>query len=243
MKFAPIIPYPDDADLMSLSSYHLLIATEVFRNLQDWTRKARLWRKRGDFIILDNGAPEEGAMPLNLLLEIAEDIRPDEIVLPDVIDDSEATLQVLGDNYCAIRRIPERQRFFVPQGLSLDERVDCLKRAPFRFGTLGIPKRSKVNIHGSRVNAVKPFIEGNWNIHLLGFLGNPLTELEQVRAIAHRIRGVDSAAPAAFAQHEAWIDVHRDQSFSVDLASPLTPHQSQHASAMIRGIQEVCDAL
>lgn len=127
----------------------------------------------------------------------------------------------------------------------MDERITCLRAMTVLFATLGIPKRSCVPLPCGRLEALSAMsVGGDWNIHILGLKGNPLEELKMFEPIMFRVRGCDSGAPAAWAQHgKHFVDGIADESYSVDLGQPLDLIQSNAARIMTYQIMEACDAM
>ena len=241
MKFSPISPTLNASEVMGMSSYHLILANEVAKQPEEWERICYRWRLRGDFIIIDNGTVEEGMMDLRKIIDYAEMTGADEIILPDVLGDSEKTLQLLYDNLSIISLIPIRRRMVVAQGKDRDEWTNCLHKIPVAFSSLGFPKRMMGAKPGERAFMIKELLQRdmtNINFHLLGILGDPLTDLRSFQGIGWRIRGIDSAAPVAWAQHDSWLDQDPGP-YSVDLDKPVRQSREMFAKAMVTNLQNV----
>ncbi len=93
MKAAPIVPLGLVEELAPMSNYHLVLPQywEDERYHTTYTELAN----RGDHIILDNGVAEglDSTETLSKMLEIADYLRPTEIVAPDVIGNPNETVR------------------------------------------------------------------------------------------------------------------------------------------------------
>lgn len=193
-------------------SYHMALGQELIRNVAycDWYR----WRHvRGDFIIVDNGAAEPGdeRIPFEAVLEAAEYVRADEVILPDVLYDGHQTVAFTTDPN-VYNQVPVRSRIIVPQGRSLEEWIECFEAITKRiqYRTIGVAKHLEVSVEGGRPAILRWLRRQNWtdlvDIHLLGIWANPLVEIERASQAWSGIRGIDTAAPIAYAQHKMFID-------------------------------------
>lgn len=170
--------------------------------------------RRGDFIMVDNGAaePEDERVPFTDVVAFADKVRADEIVLLDVIKDSEATIT---STVQSARGIHPMRRCVVPQGKTWDEWVYCLGEIELqlggKFATIGVAKHLEA-LEGGRVKALK-LLRGHrkvYNIHMFGLYKYPEAEIANALEEYGQIRGIDSGAPIAYAQYSRWIgeDVH-----------------------------------
>lgn len=136
------------------------------------------------FVILDNGAAEGVSFPLADLMHMAKAYGVDEVVLPDVIGDAEATRYKAQGAFLRLPWLHESdlRLQYVVQGSTFDEFADEIEWAAFhsRIDTIGIPRHavSTLNAEDARfelalqafeVNPVKP-------VHLLG--GSPVFPAE-----------------------------------------------------------------
>ena len=175
--------------------------------------------ERGDFIIIDNGAAEHAGLPFDQVLDAAERVGADEICMPDVLDDGPATVRATLE---AAHLVPPRKRMLIPQGKTWEEWVECLQQIEEIGGrSIGIAKRYEA-LPSGRACALG-FIHGlgltrKYDIHLLGFYEDPLRELSHIRARRMPIRGVDSGAPVAYAQHNMELN---DGHASLDWNAPI----------------------
>lgn len=204
MKFA-LITAPRGfylVDQLQLS-YHLLLAHQVLAGFK-YAEFYRARHDKGDFIMLDNGAAEDGTLDIDQLMEAAELVHADEIVLPDVMGDQQATVYATM-NHKVLNAIPPRRRAIVPQGNSIDEWLTCTNYFVdnLDFATLCIPKHLE-RFEGGRIRALEIIEKLGWhdyyNVHLLGIWSDPYKEPKYLASAAPWVRGIDSAAPLALAQ-------------------------------------------
>lgn len=184
-------------------SYHLVLAQHVLAD----PKYEQFYKERhdqGDFILMDNGAAEEGTLSVEGLMYAARMIHPDEIILPDHLCDADATIKAtMDENVLAL--IPPRKRAVVPQGNTIDEWLTCANYLvdELEFTTLCIPKHAE-RFPGGRVSILNAIHKLNWhnyyNIHMLGIWGDPYHEPRKIAEAAPWVRGLDTAAPFAFAQ-------------------------------------------
>jgi hypothetical protein len=173
---------------------------------------ARLHR-RGDYILLDNGAaePEEERVPFPT---IVARVLPyvDEIALPDVLYDTDETI---ARTLAFAELVPPRKRMIIPQGHTWDEWFSCLQTLAFmlrgEFRTIGVPKH--LERLGGRAQGLR-FLKSrdytnNFDVHLLGVWGNPHTEIQQAREAFAGVRGIDTGYPLAAAQAGQGVDPDR----------------------------------
>jgi hypothetical protein len=184
-------------------SYHLVLAQYVLEGFKyrDFYKDCH---DRGDFIMLDNGAAEEGTLTIDHLVKAAEDIHADEIILPDVMGEYAKTLDLAFDSYVQ-SIIPPRKRAVVPQGNNIDEWMTCANYfvENMDFRTMCIPKHTE-RFPGGRLKILHAIKSLGWdtdyNIHLLGVWDNPVYEVATVQTEFPWVRGIDTAAPFAWAQ-------------------------------------------
>jgi len=80
------------------SNYHLLLAQEFLMLPQELKQQAlTFWKsckQSGHYLILDNGAYELGkAVDFDVFVHLATELQPNEIILPDVLQDGATTMQ------------------------------------------------------------------------------------------------------------------------------------------------------
>lgn len=201
MKLA-LIGAPNTFDVVERFhlGYHLVLAQECLRD-KTYLNYYKLLHRDGHFIILDNGAAEMGkSLDFGQVLDVAADLQPDEIVMPDVLGDYGDTLRQTAIGCTAV---PENKRLMVPQGEDWIEWGKCLTEM-IRLGcaTIGIAKRYEA-LAGGRLRALEKFCRADVhvNVHLLGCYQDPIEEMQRVMGVYPWVRGIDTAAPFAHAQH------------------------------------------
>lgn len=186
-------------------SYHLVLAQ--YCGDINYVAFYRERHYRGDFIMMDNGAAELGSsIGFDTVLYRAGIVGADEIILPDVLDDYEATIEA---SRKWAWKVPHKQRAVVPQGKTWEEWSRCMKDLiDLGCSTICIAKRYE-RLPGGRVEALKILAElgllDKYNIHLLGFNSDPEGEVQRAVDFYPDIRGCDSAAPMAYAQHDSFL--------------------------------------
>lgn len=214
MKFAAItnvagLPIVWQAHL----SYHLTLAHNVLTE-PEYARFYQRAHQQGHFIMLDNGAAEEGTLAVEALTDAANLIGADEIVLPDVIRDMDGTISATMDAN-VLKHIPPRKRAVVPQGRNADEWLSCANYFvdALEFTTLCIPKHAE-RYPGGRVGLLNEIKKMGWHnhyyIHLLGIHGSPHFEITALKTLAPYVRGIDSAAPFAHAQRNLHLNMNSE---------------------------------
>lgn len=212
MKAAAIVPQAY-LPLTWDNDYHLALAHMIDApHFEEYTFFYRRVGQRADkFLILDNGLIEGNPRPLVELLEKADRIGADELVLPDVFRDSKATYKAVYESLRTMDMLhTEVRTMAVAQGNTLEEWVENAKELlQLPINTLGVPK-VLVGIAGrdGRLAALQQIQEeiqaSGVQIHLLGCWESPL-EIKVIENYINqgkliRVRGVDSALPYVYAK-------------------------------------------
>ena len=194
------------------SEYHLCLAHQIVKDIG----YAAFFRKqvnKGKFVILDNGAAENGVpMSLDDLLMCVSFIGCHEMVLPDTIGDSEATLNLSGEAALKIRKNDPIRLMAVPQGKSAGEWAACLKEMlTWDIDTIGISKFTVPGLFTSRAEALEAlfYYHGSKDIHLLGYTGVPGEVQDIERRFPGKVRGIDSSIPTLYTQLGYKMDIGR----------------------------------
>jgi hypothetical protein len=209
MKTAVIIPPAFLTLVGRQTGYHMALGQWLIRDPRyfRWYREAHY---HGDFIIVDNGAaePEEERAAWEQVLDAANQVDADEVVLPDVMKDAEATVRSVTKTSITV---PEKSRCIIPQGTTINEWFWCLRELhetlDGRYATVGIPKHME-SVKGGRAGmlaSLPPIIAFHYNIHLFGVYNDPREEIISCRRAKRTIRGIDTGAPIAWAQNNKWI--------------------------------------
>jgi hypothetical protein len=146
--------------------------------------------------------------------EVVKQLHPQELIIPDVFRNKEATLKSADD---FLRRVQARGTtlMFVPQGKSFEEWVSCYQDADRAYGdyidTIGIPKVLESFAPSTRRHAIS-HVHHTYKIHMLG-VWNGADEV-----FYHpRIRSWDTSLPLAAAQVSALLQFHPDKKFQLNL--------------------------
>ena len=205
MKFAPIPP----TELLGefTTGYHLCLAHVLHRDERQMVYYKGLSPSLDDYVILDNGAYELGSsFSFQHVLEIAKEIGPDEIVLPDVFLNKRETILAANEGHKLflddIEWAADTSVMIAPQGESTHEWMQCLDALvnAIHPDVIGIPVvyESKMG-RGILIKQIMAYIGGDlWyqpEIHLLGWDGDLYKLNCYARDFPLWIRGVDSAKP------------------------------------------------
>lgn len=130
MKFYAIPPN-NHLDLMHNGDSYFCLAHHFFNDTNYKEYFLRLRKERPDaFITLDNGAAEESLVTEEVLLAVVEDLRPNEVIAPDVLFDIK---QTLANFYSFLEKLVSRglvahtNIFACPQGSTRGEWLTCYK--------------------------------------------------------------------------------------------------------------------
>jgi hypothetical protein len=233
VKTALIPPIPD-LHKFGTGSFHLLLS-HLFKS-QEYREHYKKMRANGAWLVLDNSAHENGAGEMSeVLLKQALYYNAQEIVVPDVLDDGESTIETgreaLDAWFPRTGTSPldglNPQLMYVPQGKDYADWKECLRnligmhkyvakknnvRANF---TIGISKDYEVWDGGiARLirDDVEPIVRGNQQgvqVHLLGW-GRQLWCLRGIAKEFPWIRSTDSAKPFVYAWKGIELDSMQD---------------------------------
>ena len=215
-RFAPVVPIQIARELQSgpkdyLGRYHLLLAHDILDKPDEYREVYGKVREdyQDSFIILDNSIVELGH-PLDLedLLEAANIVPPDCIVIPDAMGDGEKTREMAKSfvrSYC--QHFQSKQQFAdevpsllgVLQGSNVDDAMETtavMYSLPM-VDYVSVP-RIFANKQGSRMPVLHELIRRDTyklfrGIHLLGFSNNILDDVCCARM--QIVKGIDSAVP------------------------------------------------
>jgi hypothetical protein len=207
MKFALIAPaYYAQYFAEENLGYHFVLAQ--YLNDPEYFDMYDYFKRRGHFLMMDNGAAEFGhAIGLEDLMAAAKKLEPDEVILPDVLRDRVTTLTLTRE---AIPMFPVWQRAVVPQGKNWAEWELCARTmVGWGVSTICVPKLLE-DYPGGRLKALQIIEENHWNwdhhVHMLGLWSKPLLEIALAAKHYPWVRGIDSGAPLAYAQAYKSID-------------------------------------
>lgn len=202
-----------------LGPTHLLLAHDivkeenqgVYRRLFNRPYRSQLALPDNEFthIILDNSVIETGnSVDADTIFRAAEIVRPSCIVLPDVLEDAEATIEgcstalatwttELNKTYGNNPRMRDMPFMYVPQGKTLKEfakAAEALSRGSNRIRYWGVP-RNLVALLGGRRHAIDTvqMLNDRRYVHMMGFSDDLLDDA--LCASLLDVDTIDSAVP------------------------------------------------
>lgn len=212
MKFAPVLP-PAAYPQTDTGDYHLVQA-----HLLALDSPAVFWFQHcvddGHTVILDNGVIERGEPDVGALLEMAEEIKPTVVIVPDQFDDGPASIKLF-TKWCAACHAQADYVMCVPHGRNPVAWVQCLLHMESIYQTeicsdpshllVGVPKVLD-RLAGGRTYAIRLLAMAEEidlaRLHLLGIWNTPAGALETARAHPG-VSGLDSTLPFALALHKS----------------------------------------
>jgi hypothetical protein len=186
MKFY-CIPPNKHLDLMDQEERYFCLAHHYVQD-EHYKRHFLSLRKRSPkvWITLDNSAAEHSLVTEKVLLDIVAELKPDEVIAPDVLFDKTQTIK---NFYSFVSKMLEKSLlshtsiFACPQGATKEEWLECyyeMLKNPFvkciGLSKIAVPKcwnnvEGDVMIGSSRNQCVQTLKEKNWLIKPLHLLG------------------------------------------------------------------------
>ncbi len=169
---------------------HLALSSEKYRE------HVKFLASQGTYVILDNSVIELGeSLDFEQLLEVAQDLNVDEIILPDAYKDIDRTL-VLVDKALKYLRDQDAMGMFklmaVCQGATVRDVVRCfeLLNASPSIDVIGMPKMLATIHPAGRAYFERLWLHSDKDIHLLGlwYSWNELNEYE----VLSQVRSMDT---------------------------------------------------
>jgi len=159
-------------DTFSSYSTYCLVLAHLVGDDKDYTKFFQEEKRKGKYIVLDNGAYEKGiSIPDKDLLQKAILLGADEIICPDVWKDSENTIKRTREFLHYVNgesKLKNFQFMFVPQGETLEKWIFCFNNLSVipLFNTLGL---SFIAVPIKRIWIYEYIWETNTRcVHLLG---------------------------------------------------------------------------
>lgn len=206
MRLAHILPPKViEKALYEIGDYHLLLPAlfpdKFYRDF--YTAMTVDGSSEPHYKILDNGEAEGEQRDFDMLVTMAQRLKVDELILPDVIGNADATLERVARVGHLVYGINLRYMFVV-QGKTVNEMITCAERAVNQFGqglitAFGIPRHI---LSGTRDETARAQIAGdihhmypNRDIHLLGTsIDYPFELLKYGKTFGKiGVRGVDTS--------------------------------------------------
>ena len=221
MKTALIPPIPE-LDSLPSTGIHLLLSHLCSEPA--YLEHYLCRRNEGDYLILDNSAHENGiGHEIKTLFNQARQLGAQEVVLPDVLFDSYATVEKTGSalDWLSTREGEYAYGFagdpnvmIVPQGGDRADWARCLKKiidlwkkhelSTWDQLVIGISKDYDY-FHGGLTRLIKDYVaplklELNFEVHILGWPNN-LWSLAQVKDKFPWVRSTDTAKAHVYARN------------------------------------------
>lgn len=236
MELALIAPTNALEDWGSITTYHMALAHLILSD-EDYAKHYFELSQQGHFVILDNSVIElGGAVEVSTLLEAAALVNPAVIVLPDVLDDMQATHQAIHKAISDLLRANALNRFrfmAVPQGKTKEEFFMSYKHiaALSDIYMIGMPKRLGRYDESrgiGRANVIEEMlrlglIDTSKPHHLLGVWDNPV----EIKHLSKHnwIKGVDTQLPfwaaangVKFDKEVGMIEKRKGRNITLDMA-------------------------
>lgn len=214
-RFAPVAPIgllEKLAEEGLLGDYHLLLTHEI---LEEQGRFKALFGPDSQYydgpnrcVILDNSVVECGQpAPIRDLMEAADVVHPNIIVLPDHLGDFSKTVVSSLRGYDKLANITNTPFMWVVQGQTREELAHSAMigyELP-QVTCLGVPKIITRDL-GSRMPIVQSirYMSENIPIHLLGFSDDLEDDINCARMPL--VQGIDSNVPIRLGQHDRGLD-------------------------------------
>lgn len=231
------------------TGYYMLLAQHVLRDPR-WLKYYDTRRLPSSYLILDNGAAEDGLLSTAALRHAADLIKPDCLIVPDNLYSAKETIYLAKAFELALPG--ECTPMVVPHGETLSEWEDCLGELLEMYpqAVIGLAKRHTYQYPGSEcigrgvlITKCLQYYPSN-RIHLLGIQGNPL-ECMLFSSIPN-VMGVDTALPWVLAAQglefsEAGL-LHRPDHWHSDESAAYSQGVITRASRNMRWMQRRLDA-
>lgn len=216
MKVAHTVPFHMLHHIRGRHCYHLALAQRVI-NDPPYAYEYTAMHARGAFIILDNGEAEMNSgeltarVPFEQVVAAADAIGADEICMPDVFRDYQATMQIIAKTM-SLQLVHPRRRMFIPQGETFGEWWECLilMAKHWECRSFGIPKHME-RFRYDGTNKGRETLCGRiedeglhkvFDFHLLGVWNDPKAEILPIATHYPWIRGIDTGVAFAYAQQD-----------------------------------------
>jgi hypothetical protein len=181
-------------------------------------------RLSGQFVILDNGMFESGMMSNEDLIELADKWQVDELVMPDVRGNMEATLAAVDrflNMFEQVKLDKEPSLMVVVQISHREQIAEFIEVAMNLFFlvhklpnnlTFGIPRRLAEELGNTiRVEIASAIVQrtNNVPVHLLGYArtGDLPTIFNEVALLSNTARSIDTDAPFVWAYNESRMEL------------------------------------
>lgn len=224
MEFCIIAPTPLLREFASMSRYHLVLAQVTQPSYFKFYKEMKA---RGDYIILDNGAYELARFDPRRYAEIIDDLKPDLVVLPDILlgDVADSFAYSTGMRIWLESVLKHKPEWMIalqaPQGQYKQYLVTLqhtLEKDAWNIKHIGLPRALATHIFhqpharisiAATVRDQRPDI----TLHALGMLAGNVHELSFLDAVG--VSSIDSSAPVwrgwqGYRLEDEWPDIPVD---------------------------------
>jgi len=223
MKIAHIAPINALKEISSKGDIEFCLAPYAMRDdkYKKYFMKAK---KKGRYVIMDNGVAEGDLIPTAILVDLAIEMKVDELIIPDVIGNLKETRKLRSEfikKYWKILKENNIKLMSVIQGNSINEYTDDLHKLlnDYKIDVIGIPFRMHYadfktfdTREGNHMVNRASFIMMKWSllknskkeIHLLGC--NLPSEIYLNHFVSF-IRSMDSKLMARYGLNEKIFDL------------------------------------
>lgn len=254
MRVAHIVPLQWEGKF-DLGSYRMTFASWITEERAYVVAQA-LWTRGQDvFLMLDHDPFEKLKPPGNpwTLSATAAALGADEVVLPDVLGDKEATLRL---SLRALQWIPhEVGVMFVPQARTMSDWMTSVTEFQYQWDYWGRPRYPTIGLSslrretglrpqaGSRVKMMQKLAYLGYQMHLLGFCSVKhffQEELPAAREMGSCVRGVDTCAAFALGARSLRMSRKSPRLFLGDREryNELTPKQHGYIADNIKWLTD-----
>jgi hypothetical protein len=172
-----------------------------------WTHYTR--RPETDYLIMDNGAAEGKMVGDEFLLDRADVMKADEVVMPDVMEDAEATIERAHDFMLTYHKWiggrSDMPQWFKFMGVVQSQgdmggimRLDAFKTMPY-VTTIGIPRHLVRHDRYFRYQILSHIrgmeLDKRFEVHLLGTDPYVPYEISYIQEVHGWTRSVDTSMP------------------------------------------------
>lgn len=230
MRTAPIVPIRY-LDVLEGQPYLMCLAQIALEN-EKYKEFYREQSKQGSFILLDNGAFEGDQVSIDKLVQLAEYIQADELILIDTPKDYKKNLRTHQESYDAVQSLygfagqTKIQLMAVPHGETEKELLESAEKlVKMNIDTLGVSKiwlEQFGPIARSRFVSNITEIIGNLNLHILGSGQSPWEAHYIAAEHPEIVRGTDSCIPYLFAANGEVMKHHSTRpDVEIDFFNPV----------------------
>lgn len=123
-----VIPPLSNLELMEEGNAGYFALAHLYVNNPLYRDFFKVQRQRNKFVLLDNGAAENSLVTEDVLIDIVKELKPDEVIAPDVLFNASQTMHNLTSFVERMQREDLNSDIvFCPQGNTKEEWIQCYK--------------------------------------------------------------------------------------------------------------------